>query len=226
MRIGYLECFSGISGDMLLGALVDAGVAFSVLAETALALNVGASLEMRKVSRGGLAAIKVDVITQGTKEQGTEGTREQGNEKAKAAHGHTHGHEHDAHEAEPAHQHHTEAPHRTLSTILSIIQAATLSETVKEHSTRAFQLLGEAEAAIHLIPIEKVHFHEVGAVDTIVVVARTKTLRLGSGSTMAATKTSATSCWIRSPRTTLFIFMIWRAGCWATSPRSSTMETV
>ena len=54
MRIGYLECFSGISGDMLLGALVDAGVPFSCLEEAAAALNVGARLEMRKVSRGGL----------------------------------------------------------------------------------------------------------------------------------------------------------------------------
>jgi pyridinium-3,5-bisthiocarboxylic acid mononucleotide nickel chelatase len=53
MRIGYLECFSGISGDMLLGALVDAGVPFARLEETAAALNVGARLEMRKVSRGG-----------------------------------------------------------------------------------------------------------------------------------------------------------------------------
>jgi uncharacterized protein (DUF111 family) len=63
---------------------------------------------------------------------------------------------------------HTHAPHRHLSAILAIIRSAPLSESVKARSIRAFQLLGEAEAAIHSIPIEKVHFHEVGAVDTIV----------------------------------------------------------
>ncbi len=195
MRIGYLECFSGISGDMLLGALVDAGVPFNVLADTAAGLNVGARLEMRKVSRGGLAALKVDVVTeeQGPKDKGP-GTRDEGleelgtshpiahahdHEHTHGDHGHTHdAHEHHAHEhAEqkketdhgPEHAHeHAHAPHRSLSTILSIIEAAPLKDSVKRRSSRAFQLLGEVEAAIHSIPIEHVHFHEVGAVDTIV----------------------------------------------------------
>jgi uncharacterized protein (TIGR00299 family) protein len=161
MRIGYLECFSGISGDMLLGALVDAGVPFDSLAETAAALNVGARLEMRKLSRGGLAATKVDVITP---EQAANHAHA---EEAHAAHPHE-AHSHEAHSHSHAQETHTHAPHRHLSAILKIIRSAPLSEAVKERSCGAFQLLGEAEAAIHSIPIEKVHFHEVGAVDTIV----------------------------------------------------------
>lgn len=137
MRTAYLECFSGISGDMLLGALVDAGVPFTLLEETAAALNVGARLEMRKVTRGGVAATKVDVITPET------------------------------HPAEPQ-EHSAHAPHRHLSSIVRIIRSAALADTVKERAIAAFHLLGEAEAAIHSIPVEKVHFHEVGAVDTIV----------------------------------------------------------
>jgi pyridinium-3,5-bisthiocarboxylic acid mononucleotide nickel chelatase len=223
MRIGYLECFSGISGDMLLGALVDAGVDFDMLAATASALNVGARLEMRKVDRGGLAAAKVDVEVQGTERQGTReqgnkgtrelgaGTRDEGLEEAHERHGqahehsaahehhshpqehsHSHEREHHAHSHEQGHEHHphehrdersetrdqrsesasthehSHAPHRSLSAILGIIQAAPLAETVKRRASRAFQLLGEAEAAIHSIPVERVHFHEVGAVDTIV----------------------------------------------------------
>lgn len=143
MRIAYLECFSGISGDMFLGALVDAGVPFDSLAETTSALNVGARLEMRRVSRGSVAATKVDVLT--PEQPGSETT-------------HSHG----------DHPAHTHAPHRHLSAILAIIRSAPLAETVKTRAIRAFQFLGEAEAAIHSIPIEKVHFHEVGAVDTIV----------------------------------------------------------
>jgi uncharacterized protein (TIGR00299 family) protein len=199
MRIGYLECFSGISGDMLLGALVDAGVSFDLLAETTAALNVGARLELHKVSRGGIGGTKVDVVTDAEatdhahfhradnthQHQHAHAEHEQESSSAHAhshththSHPHTHdgehGHSHDPavigeHTHEHAHEHtHTHEHHRSLSAILGIIRSATLSDAVKEQASRAFQLLGEAEAAIHQIPIERVHFHEVGAVDTIV----------------------------------------------------------
>jgi len=173
MRIGYLECFAGLSGDMLLGALIGAGVPFESLAETAAALNVGAHLELRKVSRGGLAGTKVDVVTpehphvhgEGAPHEHTHGPTAHSHDPG-LEHSHTHLNEHAAaasHINEHTHEH-----HRSLSTILGIIRSAPLADRVKEQASRAFQLLGEAEAAIHQIPIERVHFHEVGAVDTIV----------------------------------------------------------
>jgi pyridinium-3,5-bisthiocarboxylic acid mononucleotide nickel chelatase len=196
MRIGYLECFSGISGDMLLGALVDAGVPFDMLAHTTAALNVGARLEMRKVSRGGIAGTKVDVLVgegQGADHAHThEVEAAQGHTHAQHSHGsedahshthtHTHAHTHEGdhehphdhaiageHSHEHTHEHaHPHEPHRSLSAILEIIRSAPLADAVKDRASRAFQLLGEAEAAIHSVPIETVHFHEVGAVDTIV----------------------------------------------------------
>jgi hypothetical protein len=155
MRIGYLECFSGISGDMLLGAQVDAGVPFALLEETTAALNVGARLEVRRVSRGGLAGTKVDVITpESPQNPGAPGLESETGDTSNLE--------------RPVHREHTHAPHRHLAAILKIIGSAALPEAVKKRACRAFQLLGEAEAAIHSIPIEKVHFHEVGAVDTIV----------------------------------------------------------
>jgi uncharacterized protein (TIGR00299 family) protein len=176
MRIGYLECFSGISGDMLLGALVDAGLPFACLEETTAALGVGARLEMRKVSRGGLAATKVDVIAPEDEANAHEHTHDahghevhpSGEGGVGSEHTHTHEHAHD-HPHAQAHSHvHTHVEHRSLSAILAIIGSAPLAESVKQRASRAFQLLGEAEAAIHSVPIEEVHFHEVGAVDTIV----------------------------------------------------------
>jgi len=177
MRIGYLECFSGISGDMLLGALVDAGVPFSVLEETAHALNIGVRLEQRKVMRGGLTGTKVDVIEPGAAAAASH------NHQHDHAPQHTHKHDdHSHHHDEPSHEHANEPhahdhphethshdhEHRSLAKILSIIAAAPLSEGVKHRASNAFQQLGDAEARIHSIPVEKVHFHEVGAVDTIV----------------------------------------------------------
>jgi uncharacterized protein (TIGR00299 family) protein len=173
MRIAYLDCFSGISGDMLLGAMVDAGVPLDFLQQTATSLNVGARLEAGKVMRSGIAGTKIDVLT-------GEHSASHSHDHAHK-HGHDHSHEHDhphehghSHSHDHAHDHdHGDAherahEHRSLSTILGIIAAAPLGDGVKERSARAFRLLGEAEAAIHSIPVEQVHFHEVGAVDTIV----------------------------------------------------------
>jgi len=172
MRIAYLDCFSGISGDMLLGAMVDAGVPLSVFAETAAALNVGARLEARKVVRGGISATKVDVIA--TENPAPEPHVLEHSHAHSHGHQHKHGHVH-SHEHHHSHDHdhehdhpHAHEHHRSLSTILGIIRSAPLADGVKQRASRAFQLLGEAEAGIHSIPVEQVHFHEVGAVDTIV----------------------------------------------------------
>ncbi len=163
MRIGYLECFSGISGDMFLGALVDAGVPLSHLAEVTASLRLDARLEAHRATRAGIAATKVDVIT-------AESDHAHEHEhKHEQEHGHSHAHSH-SHEHSHAHEHGQAHP-RSLSAILGILRDAALDESVKIRAMRGFQMLGEAEAAIHSIPIEEVHFHEVGAVDTIVDIA-------------------------------------------------------
>lgn len=154
---------------MLLGALVDAGVPFESLAKTTEALNVDARLEMRKVMRGGITGTKVDVITPDGPAETADHSHHDHDLDHPHEHSHSHQHEHShSHESEHKHAEHSHAPHRHLSSILKIIQAAPLSDAVKTRASRAFQLLGEAEAGIHAIPVEKVHFHEVGAVDTIV----------------------------------------------------------
>ncbi|GGA59445.1 UPF0272 protein [Edaphobacter acidisoli] len=140
MRIAYLDCFAGVSGDMFLGALVDAGVSPEVLHEAVGALNIGASLRIEKADRSGISATKVHVLD--------------GTEVAETAHHHDeHGH----------HHHHG----RHLSSIKKIIRDANLPEEVKEKAVLAFELLGASEAKIHNVPVEKIHFHEVGAVDAI-----------------------------------------------------------
>jgi uncharacterized protein (TIGR00299 family) protein len=155
MRIAYLDCFSGISGDMFLGALVDAGVPFELLQRTVAALNVGATLEHSRVDRGGISATKIDVLIDGKKDMPREefwAERHQDPE--------THDHDSDA-----VHRH---SHGRHLSHILKIIAAAPVSEGAKHAASRIFTALGEAEATVHNVPVEKVHFHEVGAADAIV----------------------------------------------------------
>src|SRR6267154_5126051 len=140
MRIAYLECFSGISGDMFLGALLDAGVPPEVFTQTVAALGVDARLEISRVDRSGISATKVDVIAAGEKELPREEFWEalstqqsalsQGTSSSTHSHDHGHSHDHDhshSHEHEHSHEHshdhsHThEHHHRGLKDIREII---------------------------------------------------------------------------------------------------------
>ena len=159
MRIGYLECFAGISGDMLLGALVDAGVSRSLLEETARTLNIGANLKFSLVDRSGITAAKVDVLDAASGEIA----------EHKQSHDHQH-HDHDhTHEHDHRHDHHDHkhVHGRSWKQIRELIEHSQLPSDVRTLALRAFELLAQAEAKIHGVPVETVHFHEVGAVDTI-----------------------------------------------------------
>jgi uncharacterized protein (TIGR00299 family) protein len=158
MRVGYLECFAGLSGDMLLGALVDAGVSPALLQETAASLNLGATLAFECVDRSGINARKARVLVEGHDADAPE------------THLHSHQHDHQHHHSRD-HDHalsHTHQHGRNLPAIREILKSAPLPSNAYALALRAFELLGHAEAAIHNVPLDQVHFHEVGAVDAIV----------------------------------------------------------
>jgi len=186
MRIAYLECFSGISGDMFLGALIDAGVSSQLLQETVAALGVCAKLEISRVVRSGISATKVDVWVDGEKDLPREEFWAKQDESSKPHRDrHTddhHAHDHHPHEHEHGQQHthggHSHAAatvvharehsHRGLLEIRRVILTAAISDHAKATAIAIFERLGAAEAKIHNTSIDAVHFHEVGAVDAIV----------------------------------------------------------
>jgi pyridinium-3,5-bisthiocarboxylic acid mononucleotide nickel chelatase len=191
MRIAYLECFSGISGDMFMGALIDAGVPPEVFVRTVEALNLDARLEIKRVDRSGISATKVDVIAAGEKELPREEfwAQEQA-EHHDHAHTHSHSHSHaggpshshegrshlhehsrshsHSHEHEHEHEREHSHAHRGLKEIREIISKAEISQTAKGRAIKIFEALSAAEAKVHNSDIEKIHFHEVGAIDAIV----------------------------------------------------------
>ncbi len=149
---------------MLLGALVDAGVPVSVLEEATAALCIGARLRVSRVDRSGISCTKVDVLEGETLAEVAR--HDDAFEHQVGAVVHTHQvktqHLHKAgHAHEPLHG-------RSLSVIRGLIESAALAEPVKRTALHAFELLGAAEAKIHNVPVEQIHFHEVGAVDAIV----------------------------------------------------------
>jgi uncharacterized protein (TIGR00299 family) protein len=165
MRIGYLECFAGISGDMLMGALVDAGAPIELLQQTAASLALGAELRVTRVSRSGIQSTKIDVMVNGQLHEPAAATGPVEQEAAHG-HGHHHDHHHDHHDHEQKHEH-----GRSLPEIRSLLMRADLTQRALNLSLTTFILLAEAEGRIHGIPAEEVHFHEVGAIDAIVDIA-------------------------------------------------------
>lgn len=198
MSVGKIECFTGISGDMMLGALVSAGVPVELLQDAAAGLGIDASLRVRSVDRSGIQAVKIDVLEG---EQLAEAAGPQPHTHAEhhhhdgedAVHPHDEHHDHDGHHnehhdeaAESSHQHHHDHHHgepdhlhghshgaghghgRNWPQIRALIDGAAITDGAKRIAQRAFELLALAEAKVHGIAPEQVHFHEVGAVDAIV----------------------------------------------------------
>jgi pyridinium-3,5-bisthiocarboxylic acid mononucleotide nickel chelatase len=181
MRIAYLDCYAGIAGDMFLGALLDAGVPAEVLHEATAAVALNASLRIEKVDRSGITCTKIHVlegsqIAELVADSHNHLHQPKTQHLHKGSHEHTHHHDHGhAHESrDTSHSHEGpahERPHnhgRSLTEIRSLISAASLPDPVKDFAVRTFELLGRAESRIHNVPIDEIHFHEVGAVDAIV----------------------------------------------------------
>ncbi|MDM5314039.1 LarC family nickel insertion protein [Peribacillus frigoritolerans] len=170
MRTLYFDCFSGISGDMVIGALIDAGADPVQMEEELKKLNMDEeyNLSWGKVVKNGITSTKFDVILTSKSEK----THEHSHSHAQE---HSHGHSH-SHEQEHSHGHehnHSHVPHnhhgsRTYKQIVEAINEANFNESVANMSLAIFKKIGEAEGHIHGLPLEKVHFHEVGAVDSII----------------------------------------------------------
>jgi uncharacterized protein (TIGR00299 family) protein len=151
-RVLYFDCFSGISGDMVLGALVDAGLPLADLKRALGSLAVsGYEVTAERVLRAGVSATQFKVI------------EVHGHDHVHS-HDHQHGHDH----PHPHGHHHHDHPHRSVPEIFALIDQSALSSPGRDRAKALFQRLAEAEAAIHQMPVEKVHLHEVGALDSII----------------------------------------------------------
>lgn len=158
MKILYYDCFAGISGDMNLGAMIDLGVNKEYLLKELSKLNISDEYEIKikKDIKKGIQGTKVDVIL-------------------KHEHNHNHSEEHNEENCNhihkddiDSHEHHHEHVHRNLKDIEDIINSSTLSDNVKKLSLNMFMKVAKGESKVHGKPLDEVHFHEVGATDSIV----------------------------------------------------------
>jgi pyridinium-3,5-bisthiocarboxylic acid mononucleotide nickel chelatase len=163
----YLDCFSGAAGDMLLAALIDAGVPLDDVRRALGSLAISPDVVWtQRVTRAGITATKFCV-------RGENAPHEHVHAHAHAhaeaeGHGQSHSHSH-AQGGSHDHHDHTHADgHRTLSEISQLIEGSALSSAGKSRAKQLFTTLGEAEAAVHGISLDRVHLHEVGALDSII----------------------------------------------------------
>ena len=173
MRAIYLDCFSGLSGNMLLGAFLAAGMPLETLEVELRRLPMAEEfrLKVSSVKKNGIAATYVDVELLGA----THGHCCEHGEGHDHAHEHSceHDHGHANEGAVPAHEHSHEHHHRTMHDVRTILERSSLSAEVKEMSLKIFGVLAQAEGKVHGVRPEDVHFHEVGAVDSIVDIVGT-----------------------------------------------------
>ncbi|MBR4907826.1 MAG: nickel pincer cofactor biosynthesis protein LarC [Acidaminococcaceae bacterium] len=187
MKALYVEPFAGISGNMLLGALLDAGVPFAYLQEVFAKLHLGSyELVHKSVNKSGIQARYFNVVLpeEHDHHHEHEHQHEHGHEHDHAwmhAHGIAHSHDHEHvheepcshrhyhdHEHDHEHEHHHHHEHRNLHDIEEILDHSELSENVIAKAKEVFLAIAKAEAKVHGSTVEEIHFHEVGAIDTII----------------------------------------------------------
>lgn len=171
----YLECTSGISGDMAVAALLDLGASREKLKKVLKSLPVkGFDIKISRVVKSGIDACDFDVVLDKEHENHDHdmgylhGHEHGGYSHNEARHGHEHGehsHEHGESHSHHGHHHHE---HRGLNEIMTIIDHADMADRARSYAKKIFTILAEAEAKAHNVPADQVHFHEVGAVDSIV----------------------------------------------------------
>jgi hypothetical protein len=160
VKVLYFDCFSGASGDMVVGALIDAGVSIEEIRRSLGSLSIDQdAVSVERVTRAGISATKFCV--RGEEIAGD--THERVRDHAHDHDGHSHDHDHDHGDA-PGHPH----GHRTLGEIYELIEGSRLSASGKERAKSLFARLGDVEGAIHGTSSDNVHLHEVGALDSIV----------------------------------------------------------
>jgi len=171
-RFAILDPAAGISGDMLLGALVAAGAPEAWLKGLPARLGLGGvEIAIRRVSRSGIGAVKVDVRLPGGRIEGPGDVENGLRPSPTQPHSHPH--------PQPPHDHHAphqgehghgavHGPHRHVGELVAMVERAPLSSWVKERAVRAFRMVGEAEGRVHGVPADSVALHEVGALDAVV----------------------------------------------------------